>query len=274
MPSTSRTRQRSRSAPDRANRQTGTEPPARSVEEHSEHPEHPGDPTVRHAGRGSFPEGEYDITKPKSSKGKPTSVRQTLIEQHYAAGGLDVETIQKAIKHPNANRLAASERELALELMPVGTILEHEAQNRWRVHVAGQNRYGHGSTAKEAIDSWVLGNGAINETAAAAQRFNELPASVKAEIIERNRAAAKSTGQVYEDTAEAVAFQEAVNNQKAAQKRDRSPISAGTEGPEVASAINKAGRERSGARKSPASASRNRSSARRRSGGKAKAGKK
>jgi hypothetical protein len=270
--------------------QTGTEPPRRSVAEHSEHPESAGDSTVRHAdqhrsapsaGRKGFPQGEYDVNQPAKAGAKKQSIKQTLLEQHAATQSGDTQTVLGLIKHQNANRLSVDERELAVELLPIGAIIEHEAPYRWRVRspVGGGNRFGHGATAKEAIDSFVLGNADVNGAQAAARRFSELPASQQREIEDRDNAAARSVGQAGEDSPDVLARRQALSFSQAADKRAPTPQNAASDGAEVSTATNRAGRgedpsvpagQAARQQDRSARAAKNRSAARRRSGAKAK----
>lgn len=258
----------------KATNRTGTEPPRRSVADHSEHPESPGDSTVRHAGRGSFPQGEYDVTSPKKSDGKKQSIKDTLLEQHSAASSGNTDTVLELLKHRSANRLQAHERELAYETLPVGVVIEHDRAYSWKIHVLGQARFSFGATLKEAIDAWVLGNTDVNGAQAAARRFKELPASQQKEIEERDNAAARSVGQGAADSPDVIARREALKFSEAADKRAPSPTNANSDGAEVSSATNRAGRGEDPAGESDArSSARARANARRRKGARAKAGK-
>lgn len=260
----------------------------RSQAEHSEHPENPGDSTVRHAvptarageeGQKGFPQGEYDVTPPakEPARGK-RSLEDQLIEQHV--GDQDVEAIERALKSPKANRLNPKQRALAIEALPIGSVLEHEGAFRWRVtgRGTGGNRYGHGATAQEAIDNYVLGSSVTDATQAGAQAFTELPKSVQKEIEERDAAVAKRQGLSPDSLPEQIARREFVENQKAAQKAARPAPNAATDGSEVASAQLEQGTKRGraeGASEAEAEgrkgqAARKRSSARRRTGAKAK----
>lgn len=92
---------------------------------HDANPDNPTDSSVRHAepptghrtgeGHGGYPSGEYDVTKPA-----PSGVQTKGVE-----AGKDG--------------------------LPVGTVIEQEAEKRWRVHVPGQNQFGHGATMDAAI---------------------------------------------------------------------------------------------------------------------------
>lgn len=258
-----------------ATNKTGTEPPKRSVAAHSEHPESPGDSTVRHAGKGSFPQGEYDVTKPAKAGGAKKDPVQNAIEQSLDAE--EIETIKAAQKHPKANRLKPEQRALAIEALPIGAILEHEAKFRWRVkaNLGGGIRWGHGATAQEAIDNYILGSSASTLTDAGAQAFHALPASQQKEIEDRDQKAAKAQGINPDNLPEAIARREFKENAKAAQGAKKPAPNATTDGPEVASAQLEAGRKRGNPESTsldPAKdkAAKNRSSARRRSGAKAK----
>ncbi len=235
---------------------TESETEKRSIAEHSEHPENPTDSTVRHAvgtdaagqeGQKGFPQGEYDVTPP-AKEGRKTGA-EGAIEQHI--GSADVEQIKKAIAAPQANRMTAEKRSLALEALPVGSILEHEGQNRWRVRgpISGGIRWGHGATAQEAIESYVLGLAVQDSAAAGAQAFSQLSPQIQKEITERDRIAAQRVGQSPDGTPEAIARREFQENQKAARKAKPAAANASTDGPEIASAQLEAGQKRASARK-------------------------
>lgn len=258
----------------KATNRTRTEPPRGSVAEHSEHPESRGDSTVRHT-RPGFPQGEGDVTRPAKAGNKKQSIRDTLLEQHAATSSGDTDTVLELTKHKNANRLSTQERELAIELLPTGAILEHEAPYRWRVHITGQNRYGFGATAKEAIDSWVLGNSDVNGAQAAARRFSELSSTQQQEITDRDNAAARSVGQGAGESPDVVARRQALEFSQAADKRAKTPLNANSDGAEVSTATNRQGRGEdpsvpAGTEDRKASAQRSRSGARRRTGAKAR----
>lgn len=251
---------------------TESETDKRSIAEHSEHPENPNDSTVRHAvgtnaageeGQKGFPQGEYDVTPP-AKEGRKTGA-EGAIEQHI--GNADVEQIQKALKAPQANRLTAEKRALALETLPIGSILEHEGANRWRVRgpISGGIRWGHGATAQEAIESYVLGLAVQDSAAAGAQAFHELTPKLQKEITERDRKAAERVGQSPDGTPEAIARREYIENQRAARNAKPAAANASTDGPEIASAQLEAGQKRAAARKRTGATKR---SGRKRSGSK------
>jgi hypothetical protein len=262
---------------------TGTQPPRRSVEEHSEHPESAGDSTVRHAdnpvgrasaGKKGFPQGEYDVDPPARRGATKKDPTQLAIEQ-----GLDDEqlrTVKAAIAHPKANRLKGEQRALAIEALPEGTVIEKEGRFRWRVRAAptgGGNRFGHGTTFQEAVDNYLLGSSTQTTEEAGAERFHALPKSTQKEIEERDAAVAKRQGVAVESFPEVRARREFVENQKAGAKAARPAFNAVTDGAEQASAQLEAGAKRGRAEATEerkASASRNRSAARRRSGGRAR----
>jgi hypothetical protein len=170
----------------------------KSVAEHSAHPEDPSDPSVRHAadpasivkptaepheGTAGYPAGEYDVVKPAPSEAK----EQTVVEAHLAA--VDVDTLKAAMKD---TVLDPDEYALVLEASGVGFELVHEGDNRWR---ARQNqRFGHGRTAKEAIEAFVLGTSSVTLQDAAAREFLALSPAQQQEIRERDQAAAGAVG--------------------------------------------------------------------------------
>lgn len=262
---------------------TGTEPPKRSVADHSEHPESPGDSTVRHAdnpagrksaGAKGFPQGEYDVTEPAKKGATKKDPIQNAIEQGLSAE--ELSTIKAAQKHPKANRLSTDQRALGLEALPIGAILEHEAQYRWRVkaNLGGGIRWGHGTTAQEAIDNYLLGSSVIDSAQAAAQTFHDYPASVQKEIEERDAKVAARLGVGVDTLPGVLERREFKANQEAAKKAKAPAPNATTDGPEVASAQLEAGAKRGGRDGSVADpkekAASNRKAAARRSGAKAK----
>ena len=235
---------------------TESETKKRSISEHSEHPENPNDSTVRHAvgtaaagqeGQKGFPQGEYDVTPP-AKEGRKAGA-EGAIEQHL--GSADVEQIKKSLAAPQANRMTAEKRALALETLPAGSILEHEGQNRWRVRgpISGGIRWGHGATAQEAIESYVLGLAVQDSAAAGAQTFSQFSPKIQKEITERDRIAAQRVGQSPDGTPEAIARREFQENQKAARNAKPAAANASTDGPEIASAQLEAGQKRASARK-------------------------
>lgn len=263
---------------------TGTEPPRRSVADHSEHPESPGDSTVRHAdnpagrksaGSRGFPQGEYDVTTPAKKGATKKDPTQLAIEQSLDEEELN--TIKAAQKHPKANRLKPEQRALALEALPIGAILEHEAKNRWRVkaNLGGGIRWGHGTTAQEAIDNYILGHSVIDSAQAGAEQFHSYPASVQREIEERDAKVAQRQGIAVESLPGVLERREFAANQKAAKAAKPPAPNATSDGAEVASAQLEAGarrgaREATAEQPTKAQAAKNRSSARRRAGGKAR----
>jgi hypothetical protein len=175
-----------------------------TVAQHSEHPETKGDSTVRHAepatgkqsgeGEGGFPQGEYDVTDPTPAGAiVPQGDAETLLEAHF--GDQDIERLQELLGDA---RLDDEEYALVIEAAPVGFVLEHEAPDRWRAHRTGQNRWGHGRTARGAIEQFVLG-GTPNIVDAAAEAFAKLPAADQRAIKERDARAARSVGAPVED---------------------------------------------------------------------------
>lgn len=233
---------------------TGTQPPRRSIEQHSEHPESAGDSTVRHAdnpvgrasaGKKGFPQGEYDVDEPAKRGAVKKDPQQLAIEQ-----GLDddeLKTIKAAIAHPKANRLKHEQRALAIEALPIGAIVEHEGKFRWRVRsspTGGGFRFGHGATFQEAVDNYLLGSSAQTADAAGAERFQAYPKSVQKEIEERDAAVAKRQGVSPESFPEVIARREFVENQKAGAKAKAPAPNAVTDGAEQASAQLEAGAKR------------------------------
>jgi hypothetical protein len=89
---------------------------------HAAHPEDPTDSSVKHA---------EPVTGRAPSEG----------QGGYPAGEYDI-TPQATATDPVTG-------------LPIGAVIEHEALHRWRVHVPGQNRYGHGATEAEAITAYL-----------------------------------------------------------------------------------------------------------------------
>jgi hypothetical protein len=175
----------------------------KTVAQHSEHPENPKDSTVRHSepaaarqdgtGEGGFPQGEYDVTDPV--KAGPVSEEDQLkaaLTAHYdgAEEQLD-QVIQDAIAD---SRLDESEFLKVMEALPVGCVIEHEGPNRWRCHKAGQNRFGHGTTALQAVENYVLGDASPSAIDAAARTFLKLSEADQKAIEDRDRIAATRVG--------------------------------------------------------------------------------
>lgn len=215
----------------------------RSVNEHSEHPEAPGDSTVKHSlpvtgadisGQKGFPQGEYDVTPPaKQGAAANQNVHDSLIESHV--GAADVDEIMKASKE--SSRLSDKEYGLISETLPVGAVIERAGQYDYRVHFG--NRWGHGTTFREAVESFVLGTNSGPD--AATQAFKALPVSQRKEIEERDRSAAQRLGQAYDASPDAIARKEAVETAEADAKAKPAAANAVTDGAEKASARNEAG---------------------------------
>jgi hypothetical protein len=210
----------------------------------------PGSSEVAHApasgtlhAEGGYPAGEYDVTKPttapdgsKTAAGELADTKASTaasqpkgefgaqLAQHFTDAGADQATLMK--QATQNTRLSDDERQAVLEAMPVGAILEHEAANRWRVHVIGRPRFGHGASAAEAIEAFVIGNQG-SDVEASAQRFANLPASVQQEIRERDQRAQAGTGGV--DPTE-FARQEALKVAKADKQAKPTAASEGSDG--------------------------------------------
>jgi hypothetical protein len=198
----SRTARRSRAASTRKAADTRVDNAAssdgKSVAEHSAHPEDPSDSSVKHVadpasivkptaepheGTAGYPAGEYDVVKPAPSEAK----EQSVVEAHLAA--VDTDQLKALMKD---TVLDPDEYALVLEASGVGFELLHEGDNRWR---ARQNqRFGHGRTAKEAIEAFVLGTSSVTLQDAAAREFLQLSATQQQEIRDRDQAAAGAVG--------------------------------------------------------------------------------
>ena len=229
------------------NRQTESYLSRRSIAEHSENPDRSGDSTVRHAlpmpragseGQKGFPQGEYDVTRPAPAG--PRSSRSTqdmLIDQHL--GFADPAELMKAVD--DSTVLDHEDRALILEGAPAGFVLEKMGDNRWRA--GAQNRFGHGQTAAEAIEAFVLGT--QSGANADAIRFANYPASVQREIRERDEAVAKRSGVDVESLPEVSARRQGLELAAVDNKAAASALNAVTDGPEKASARDQAGLEQS-----------------------------
>jgi len=241
---------RTRSGEDRGTAKGGfTQSDQLPEAQHSEHPESFSDSTVRHAeppqgkqageGHGGFPQGEYDVTKPaKEPAAKAKSTQQAQLDQHFE-GVEDITELSNNVK--KASRLSELNFLASLEAFPVGTIIEHEAPNRWRVRSTsgGGFRYGHGAYAREAIESYILGTAVGSQEEASARAFAQLPASQQNEIRERDRIAAERVGK--SPTAD-FAREEARKIALADKTAKPAALNAVTDGPEKASARDEAGR--------------------------------
>jgi hypothetical protein len=106
---------------------------------HSEHPEDRADSTVRHsepptgkrtrgAGEGGFPQGEYDVATAGAEPAEDKrSVKEQLLDAHF--GTVDIRKhLADADKKGRLDRTTVT---VAMETLPVGAIVEHEAENRW-----------------------------------------------------------------------------------------------------------------------------------------------
>lgn len=163
----------------------------KTIAEHSDNPNDPTDTSVKHvdspetlqkSGVG-FPAGEYDITKPTLAPAK----EQTAVEAHLAT--VDTDALKDLMKD---TVLDPEEYALVLEATQVGFELVHEGPSRWR---AKQNqRYGHGRTAKEAIEAFVLGTSSLTLVDAAALEFSKMSSTQQQEIRDRDAAAQGVTG--------------------------------------------------------------------------------
>ncbi|HXI14723.1 MAG TPA: hypothetical protein VNM48_00030, partial [Chloroflexota bacterium] len=214
--------------------------------EHSENPDNPADSTVRHAlpttgagteGQKGFPQGEYDVIEPaKAGAVKSRSIEDQLLDQHV--GGTDI----KALMDDAAKDARLSEKEVLLvgETLQPGAEITHPAANQWRVQQ--NNRFGHGTTLRAALEQFVLGGTAGPEAAVA--QFLKYPKSVQKEIEERDQKAAARLGQTVESSPDYVARQEAIANHEAAKTANPAALNANTDGAERASAIDEAGQKR------------------------------
>jgi hypothetical protein len=224
-----------------------------NAETHDEHPRDARASEVAHApasgtqrGEGGHPAGEYDITNPREdAEGKPTGLTQpittdsiptgndhtSLLAAHLGLSGVDRKELEKKLK--SVTRLSDADRMIALEGTLPGFTLEQRNANDWRCHVVGTNRFGHGSTAAEAVESYLLG-GSGSAIEAAAQAFARLDPKQQDEIRERDRKALETqngSGDPLED-----ARTEAIKTAKADRKAESPAVNAGSDGPERESA--------------------------------------
>lgn len=214
----------------------------KSVAQHSANPDKPQDSTVRHSeppvarqdgtGEGGYPQGEYDVTQP--AKAGPVSEKDQQKAAVLAFYDGTEEQLDQTIKDALADsRLDESEFLKALEAMPIGTVLEHEALNRWRCHRVGQNRYGHGQTALQAVENYFLGDKSPTVLDAAAKDFLKLPAADQKAIEERDAKAAKAVGGVDPQAS----IREEARKTAAMDKSAKAPApNAGTNAAEIGSA--------------------------------------
>ena len=134
--------------------------------QHRANPDKEGDTSVRHAepptgkqareGAGGYPTGEYDVVQPaKAGPATDKSPALASLEAHF--GDYDID--RKVKEQRKNSRLNETAQLHAIEAIPIGSVIEHEGQDRWRVRtaVAGVNRFGHGTTAAEAIENFILG---------------------------------------------------------------------------------------------------------------------
>lgn len=220
---------------------------AGKADTHDANPDSPTDSSVRHAepptghqqgeGHGGYPSGEYDVTKPAPSGAQTKGALETILDQH----GVNSPETEAAVKRTKANaQLSPSQFDAAVEAFPVGTVIEHEGPNRWRVHVLGQNRWGHGATHSEAVENYVTGMSQTTAQQEADRALAQLPKKQQNEIAERDQKAAEAVGGTAADT-----FQRIENAKaQAADLTAKAPApNASTDGPEKASARDAAGRK-------------------------------
>jgi hypothetical protein len=130
-----------------------------------------------------------------------------------------------------------------VEALPVGTVIEHEGPNRWRVHVLGQNRWGHGATHSEAVENFVTGLSQTTAQQEADRALAALPKKQQQEIADRDQKAAERVGGTPPDTFARI------ENAKASEAdlKAKAPApNATTDGPEKASARDEAGTQTAG----------------------------
>jgi hypothetical protein len=211
------------------------------------HDANPGDPTdssVRHAepstgrptdeGEGGYPSGEYDVTPPPANDAKRTKgVIESVLAQHFEANPGADAALKRA---EDKAQLSPDQFDKAVEALPVGAIIEHEGPNRWRVHVLGRGRYGHGATQSEAVENYILGTSEGTFQSEADAALAALPSKQQKEIADRDQKAAEQVGGTSSDT-----FARIENAKTEAKARNAAlpAANANTDGAERASAINK-----------------------------------
>jgi hypothetical protein len=234
--------QAARNRANAANRVAGK---ADTTRNHDANPDVSTDSSVRHAepqtghraseGHGGYPSGEYDVTRPAGDDVKTKGA--TALGRHLEQAPEAKDAKKRAEKYA---QLSPDDFDLAVEALPVGTVIEHEGPNRWRVHVLGQNRWGHGATHSEAVENFITGVSQTTAQVEADRALAALPAKQQQEIAERDRKAAEAVGGTPPDT-----FQRIENAKaQAADLTAEAPApNASTDGPEKASARDAAGRD-------------------------------
>lgn len=224
---------------------------ADTTRNHDANPDVSTDSSVRHAepqtgkqrgeGHGGYPSGEYDVTTPGSSRAQGdvlTKGPQAIALDQLYAGSPEAE---QAVKQANERlRLSPDQFDQAVEALPVGTVIEKEAPWRWRVHVVGQPRFGHGQTHSEAVENYVLGDQGTSTAQAEADRaLAQMDPKQQQEIADRDAKAAQAVGGTPPDT-----FARIENAKAAAADATAEPPApnAATDGAEKASARDEAGR--------------------------------
>lgn len=231
-------------ARNRANAERRAAGKADTTRNHDANPDVSTDSSVRHAepptgkqfgeGAGGYPSGEYDVTKPQ---GNNIKTKGATALDHFLELAPESEA---AVKRAEQNAILSPDQfDQAVEALPVGTIIEHEGPNRWRVHVIGQGRYGHGATHSEAVEHFITGLSQTTAQVEADRALAALPKSQQQEIADRDAKAAKAVGGTAPDTFARI------ENAKASQAdltaKPPAP-NADTDGAEKASARDEAGR--------------------------------
>jgi hypothetical protein len=235
--------------PERAarNRENAAARVAGKADTHDANPDVSTDSSVRHAepqtghraneGHGGYPAGEYDVTKPATSGADAKTKGTTALGQLLEIAPESKEAVKRA--EQNA-QLSPSQFDQAVEALPVGTVIEHEGPYRWRVHVLGQNRWGHGATHSEAVENFVTGLSQTTAQQEADRALAALPKKQQNEIADRDQKAAEAVGGTPPDTFARIENAKA----QAADMKAKAPApNASTDGPEKASARDEAGRK-------------------------------
>jgi hypothetical protein len=189
-------------------------------------------------GHGGYPSGEYDVTRPAGADVKTKG--PTPLGQLFDSAPEADAAVERSKKYA---QLAPADFDKAVEALPVGTLIEHEGPNRWRVHVIGQNRWGHGATHSEAVENFITGLSQTTAQVEADRALAALPKKQQQEIAERDQKAAERVGGTPPDTFARLENAKA----SAADLNAEAPApNASTDGPEKASARDEAGRETAG----------------------------
>lgn len=237
------------SARNRANAASRAAGRGSTLDTHDANPDVSADSSVRHAepqtgkqrgeGAGGYPSGEYDVTPPRPSAAAQTKDTLGAI-QHFSQAPESEAAVERAKKNA---QLSPDQFDQAVEALEVGATIEHEGPNRWRVHVVGKNRWGHGATFSEAVENYVTGLSQTTAQQEADRALAALPKRQQQEIADRDAKAAAAVGGTAPDTFARIENAKA----SAADLTAKAPAAnASSDGAEKASARDEAGRQSSG----------------------------